>query len=208
MTASRTAAVVVLALSALGAALPTAASARRKHRRPGCGKFCQQAGPSAGGYPLPAILLKAVKTSRGPFRASGNAIEVAVACHLNEAMTRQLIGSSTARGCVGDLFLVDGAFPNRHNLQDTPEAYRSQTVGAVDLDVPVGESDIIDIPLNQAECTDLRQLGRIGEIELQAQLRGRVYFQDPNNPRHRVLGTGTHQDVYAITTSLLAGGAC
>src|SRR5256885_902228 len=35
-------------------------AARRRHRRPGCGTFCKQAGPSAGGGDLPPLLLRAV----------------------------------------------------------------------------------------------------------------------------------------------------
>jgi hypothetical protein len=198
---------LLLALAAaVLAALPTAAAqARRKHKRPGCGSFCQNAGPPAGDFAEPPILLKAVSSARGPFTIGGGVASIDVSCHLTKAMTKKLIGSSTKRGCVGAMFLVDGALPSRHGEPNGPQSLKQLIVGAVDLAVPSHQTDTVDVPITAQECADVQRLGRIGQIQLYIQLEGRIYIQDPKNPHRQVLDSYKHQDLYSIDTSLVAG---
>ncbi|MDX6673082.1 MAG: hypothetical protein QOH11_500 [Solirubrobacteraceae bacterium] len=175
-------------------------AARRRHRRPGCGTFCQQAGPAAGGGDLPPLLLRAVRTSRLPIHVVGGVAPVRVSCRFTHAMEPLLVGATVAKGCVGALFLVDGNVVDRHGGR--LRSLRDLVVGSVNLVVPSGRSETIDVPLTRTERNDLRRLHRL-RVELEVELKGRVYYDDPDHPGQRVLGTDTHQHVWAVTITLL-----
>jgi hypothetical protein len=175
-------------------------AARRRHRRPGCGTFCQQAGPAAGGGDLPPLLLRAVRTSRLPIRVVGGVAPVRVSCRFTHAMEPLLVGATVAKGCVGALFLVDGNVVDRHGGR--LRSLRDLVVGSVNLVVASGRSETFDVPLTRTERNDLRRLHRL-RVELEVELKGRVYYDDPDHPGQRVLGTDTHQHVWTVTVTLL-----
>src|SRR5205823_1988985 len=87
---------------------------RRRHHRPGCAAFCQQAGPAAGGPDLPPLLLRAVRTSRRPIRVVNGVAPVRVTCTFTRAMEPLLVGATVAKGCIGALFFVDELVVDRH----------------------------------------------------------------------------------------------
>jgi hypothetical protein len=175
-------------------------AARRRHRRPGCGSFCAQAGPSAGGGDLPPLLLRAVRTSRLPIRVVNGVAPVRVSCRFTHAMEPLLVGATFAKGCVGALFFVDGHVVDRHGGR--LRSLRELVVGSVNLVVPSGRSETIDVPLRRTERNDLRRLHRL-RVELEVELKGRIYYDDPDHPGQRVLGTDTHQHVWTVTITLL-----
>ena len=179
---------------------PGVAARRRRHRRPGCGTFCQQAGPAAGGGDIPPLLLRAVRTSRLPIRVVGGVAPVRVSCRFTHAMEPLLVGATVAKGCVGALFFVDDNVVDRHGGR--LRSLRDLVVGSVNLFVPSGRSETIDVPLTRTERNDLRRLHRL-RVELEVELKGRVYYDDPDHPGQRVLGTDTHQHVWAVTITLL-----
>ena len=174
-------------------------TARRRHRRPGCGSFCQQAGPAAGGGDLPSLLLRAVRTSRLPIRVVDGVAPVRVSCRFTHAMEPLLVGATFAKGCVGALFLVDGNVVDRHGGR--LRSLRDLVVGSVNLAVPSGRSDTFDVPLTRTERNDLKRLHRL-RVELEVELKGRIYYDDPDHPGQRVLGTDTHQHVWSVTITL------
>jgi hypothetical protein len=175
-------------------------AARRRHRRPGCGSFCQQAGPAAGGGDFPPLLLRAVRTSRLPIRVVDGAAAVRVSCRFTRAMEPLLVGATFAKGCVGALFLVDEHVVDRHGGR--LRSLRELVVGSVNLAVPSGRSETFDVPLTRTERNDLRRLHRL-RVELEVELKGRIYYDDPDHPGQRVLGTDTHQHVWSVTITLL-----
>jgi hypothetical protein len=186
---------------ALPGSSPGIAARRKRHRRPGCGTFCQQAGPSAGGQPdFPPLLLKAVTTSRLPIRVVDGVAPVRVSCRFTHAMEPLLVGATVAKGCVGALFLVDDHVVDRHGGR--LRSLRSLVVGSVNLALPSGRSDTFDVPLTRTERNDLRRLHRL-RVELEVELKGRIYYDDPDHPGQRVLGTDTHQHVWALMITLL-----
>jgi hypothetical protein len=75
-------------------------------------------------------------------------------------------------------------------------------VGSVNLALPSGRSDTFDVPLTRTERNDLKRLHRL-RVELEVELRGRIYYDDPSHPGQRVLGTDTHQHVWAVMITLL-----
>ncbi len=174
-------------------------AARRRHRRPGCGTFCQQAGPAAGGGDTPPLLLRAVRTSRRPIRVVNGVAPVSVTCRFTQAMEPLLVGATVAKGCVGALFLVDGNVVDRHGGR--LRSLRDLVVGSVNLAVPSGRTETIDVPLTRRERNDLKRLHRL-RVELEIELKGRIYYDDPDHPGQRVLGTDTHQHVWTITITL------
>jgi hypothetical protein len=174
-------------------------AARRRHRRPGCGSFCQQAGPSAGGGDLPPLLLRAVTTSRLPIRVVDGFAPVRIGCRFTHAMEPLLVGATVAKGCVGALFLVDGNVVDRHGGR--LRSLRDLVVGAVNLAIPSGRTETIDVRLTRTERNDLKRLHRL-RVELEVELKGRIYYDDPDHPGQRVLGTDTHQHVWTITVTL------
>ena len=178
---------------------PGVAARRRRHRRSGCGTFCQQAGPSAGGGDIPPLLLRAVRTPRLPIHVVGGVAPVRVSCRFTHAMEPLLVGATVAKGCVGALFLVDGNVVDRHGGR--LRSLRDLVVGSVNLVVPSGRSETIDVPLTRTERNDLRRLHRL-RVELEVELKGRVYYDDPDHPGQRVLGTDTHQHVWTVTITL------
>lgn len=179
---------------------PGVAARRKRHRRPGCGTFCQQAGPSAGTPDFPPLLLRAVRTSRLPIRVGGGVAPVRVSCRFTHAMEPLLVGATVAKGCVGALFLVDDQVVDRHGGR--LRSLRNLVVGAVNLAVFSGRSETIDVPLTRTERNDLKRLHRL-RVELEVELKGRVYLDDPDHPGQRVLGTDTHQHVWAVMVTLL-----
>lgn len=179
---------------------PGVAARRKKHRRPGCGTFCQQAGPAAGGRDLPPLLLRAVGTSRLPIRVTDGVAPARVSCRFTHAMEPLLVGATVAKGCVGALFLVDEDVVGRHGGR--LRSLRDLVVGAVNLAVPSGRTETLDVPLTRTERNDLERLHRL-RVELMVELRGRIYLDDPDHPGQRVLGTDTHQHVWAVTITLL-----
>jgi hypothetical protein len=144
--------------------------------------------------------LRAVKTSRLPIRVVDGVAPVRVSCRFTHAMEPLLVGATFAKGCVGALFLVDGHVVDRHGGR--LRSLRNLVVGSVNLAVPSGRSETFDVPLTRTERNDLRRLHRL-RVELEVELKGRIYYDDPDHPGQRVLGTDTHQHVWGVTITLL-----
>jgi hypothetical protein len=116
-------AVAVVAGLTLVAAAP--GDAKRKPRRPGCGTFCQQAGPPAG-TPGPAPVLP-VKFFGRELRVHGGAVKIDVKCILEKR-------------CVGAV----GVWSYR--LADRRHPFGR--LGAVDMSIPAGKRTRVTVPLS------------------------------------------------------------
>jgi hypothetical protein len=108
-------------------AVPIAVAARRRppRRRPGCGTFCQQAGPPAGGGPGSAPLSDPIEFYGRVYSDHGGEIAVPVRCLLRVA----------CRGAIG-------VYPLDYDYRP------SHRIGAVDLLVAARKRATVQVPLS------------------------------------------------------------
>jgi hypothetical protein len=119
---------LALLAAAIALALVTAAPAVARHKpkphRPGCGSFCQQAGPPAGGGGAPLQL--PVRFFDHVLHVRVGAVKVDVKCILKKP-------------CIGALGVWDEALAYPGN--------GFGRLGAVDMSIPAGTRTVVTVPL-------------------------------------------------------------
>src|SRR5205814_149731 len=83
---------------------------KRKRRRHGCGTFCQQAGPGAGGGPIAGVgdYPAPLTASTAPMTMISGVVRVRIRCRLTRKMTLVYVGTMLETGCVGAVLILDG----------------------------------------------------------------------------------------------------
>jgi hypothetical protein len=122
-TAALAVLVAAIALT-LVAGAPAAAKHKPKRHRPGCGSFCQQAGPPAGGGGPPLAL--PVRFFDHVLHVRAGAVKVDVKCILKKR-------------CIGALGVWDEALAYPGN--------GFGRLGAVDISIPAGTRTVVTVPL-------------------------------------------------------------
>jgi hypothetical protein len=143
---------VVIALALVSGA-PAAAKHKPTRHRPGCGSFCQQAGPPAGGGGPPLVL--PVRFFDRVLHVRAGAVKVDVKCIIEKP-------------CVGALGVWDEALAYRGN--------GFGRLGAVDMSIPAGIRTVVTVPLGSKPLALIgRQPGRSVPATVLAFTKGRCF---------------------------------